>query len=89
MDVTRKCNITGKFGFDTFNKNKFAIVEVRAKYGDTIKMNKINGIRYSKICAAFEYPEHMDNPIIDQNNSVLVVGGKEAESKRVLCVIGL
>ena len=88
MDVTKKCVITGKYGFDTFQSNKFAVIEVNAKAGDIIKLNRINGIRYSAICVAYEHPEHIDHPIIDRAESIVVVGGEEEKSKRVICVIG-
>ncbi len=88
MDVTKKCVISGKYGFDSFGKNRFAIIEVLAKNGDLIKVNKVNGIRFNEILVAYESPKHEDHPIIDAREKIVVVGGKEEETKRTICFIG-
>ena len=88
MNVTKKCIISGKQGFDTETNNRFAIIEVLAKNGDTIKVNKINGIKYAELFAAFESPKHEEHPIVDDAGKTIVVGGEENESKRTICVIG-
>ena len=88
MDVTNECIISGKFGFDLISSNRFAIVEVEAKNGDLIKVNKINGIRYKEIWGAYENPLHEDRPIVDNENIVVVIGGNEKRSKRIISIIG-
>lgn len=88
MDVTNKCIISGKYGFDLVNSNRFAILEVEAKNGDLIKVNKVNGIRYEEIWEAVEQPRHEERPIIDNENKILVLGGEEKRSKRTICVVG-
>ena len=88
MDVTKKCEITGKYGFDLTNANRYAVIEVKAKNGDLIKVNKVNGVRYKEIWAAIENPQTEEHPIIDTANAVIVVGGSEEESKRTIFLIG-
>lgn len=88
MEITRKCSITGKYGFDLVNSNRFAIIEVEGKYGDTIKVNKVNGIRYSEIWAAYEQPGYEDHPTIFPKEKIIALGGERKESKRTVCVVG-
>ena len=88
MDVTKKCAISGKYGFDFVNSNRFAVIDVEAKNGDLIKVNKVNGIRYNEIWDAIEQPKHEEHPIVDDHNKIVVVGGAEKESKRTIWVIG-
>ncbi len=88
MNVTAKCIVSGKYGFDLVNSNRFAILEIKAKNGDLIKVNKVNGINYNELWDAVEYPRHEEHPIVDDKNKVVVVGGEEKESKRTICVIG-
>ena len=88
MDVTSKCIISGKYGFDLVNSNCFAIFEVEARNGDLIKVNKVNGISYNEIWEAVEQPRHEEHPIIDNQNKIIVVGGEEKQSKRTICVVG-
>jgi len=88
VDVTRKCVISGKHGFESTSANRFAIIEVEAKNGDLIKVNKVNGLRYKEIWAVFEHPQHDEHPIIDTQNKIIVVGGEEKEGRRTICVIG-
>jgi len=88
MDVTKKCVISGKQGFGENTGNRFAIIEVEAKNGDLIKVNKVNGIRYKEIWAAFEHPQHEEHPIIDNQNKIVVIGGVDEEIRRTICVIG-
>ncbi|MFH1751393.1 MAG: hypothetical protein ABH821_00415, partial [archaeon] len=68
--------------------NKYVILEVIAKNGDIIKVNKVNGLKYSELWRAFESPKHEEHPIIDDYNKIIVVGGEEENSKRTICVIG-
>ncbi len=88
MDVTRNCVISGKYGFDLTNSNRFAILEVEAKNGDLIKVNNIDGVRYSELWDVVEQPLHDEKPIINDANKVIIVGGEEERTKRVLCVVG-
>lgn len=88
MDVTEKCSITAKHGFDSITSNRFAVIKVKAKYGDLIRVNDINGIRYKEIWGAYENPRHEDTPIIDTEKIVIIVGGKQDISQRIICVIG-
>lgn len=88
MDVTKKCIVSGKHGFDSFNANRFAVIEVEAKNGDMVKVNKVDGVRYTEIWVAYEYPHHVDHPIVDKQNKVVIVGGEEKESKRTICLVG-
>jgi len=88
MDVTKQCSIAGKQGFDLANANRYVAVEVKAKSGDQISVNKIKGIKYNEIWTAYEHPKHQDHPVIDLENKIIYVGGKNEESKRTICVIG-
>jgi len=88
MNVTKKCVISGEYGFDLNNTNKFLILEVQAKNGDTIKVNQVNGIRYKEIWMTFEYPKHEEHPITDDENKVIVVGGTQKETNRTIFIIG-
>jgi len=88
MDVTKQCSVSGKFGFDKINTNRYIVVEVNAKSGDQIDVNKINGIRYNEIWSAYEHPKHEDQPVIDLKNKIIYVGGNAEESKRTVCIIG-
>ncbi len=88
MDVTEKCIISGKYGFDLIGSSRFAIIEVQAKNGDIIKANKINGIGYNELFAAYQYPYHDEHPIVDDKNKIIVVGGEEKESSRTILLIG-
>ena len=88
MDVTRKCKISGTHGFNLVSSNRFAIIEVEAKYGDLIKVNSINGVRFGELWGAFENPLHEDRPIVDDRSKTIVVGGATKETKRVICLIG-
>ncbi|GEM_PF-6975436 len=88
MDVTSKCTVSAKHGFEANEKNKFAVFEVIAKNGDTIKVNEIDGIRYIDLVAAYESPKHRDHLTIDFEDLVIMVGGEEKKSERTICVIG-
>ncbi|PIU21176.1 MAG: hypothetical protein COT15_03715 [Candidatus Diapherotrites archaeon CG08_land_8_20_14_0_20_34_12] len=88
MDITSKCIISGTYGFDLRNSNKFAIIEVEGKNGDIIKVNKADGIKYAELWTAYEYPHHDEHPIVDNKNKVIVIGGNDKKSARTLCVIG-
>ena len=88
MNITKKCIISGEYGFNLINSNRFLIIEVQAKNGDTIKINQINGIKYNEIWIAFEYPRHEEHPITDDLNKIVVVGGENKETNRTICVIG-
>lgn len=88
MDITEKCVISTKHGFDLLNGNKFLIIEVTGKYMDKIHINKINGIRFKELVAAFESPKHEDHPIVDDENKLVVLGGTVTESKRTVCIMG-
>ena len=88
MNVTQKCIISGKYGFDLNNSNRFAIVQVEAKNGDLIKVNELGGIRYGEIWDVVEQPQHRDRPVMDLANKVVFVGGEEKKSKRTICVVG-
>ncbi len=88
MDITRKCFVSGTHGFDLNEKNRFAILEVEAKNGDIIKVNKIDGIQYNDLSWACEYPKHEEHPIIDNQNKIIVIGGEEKKSKRTITIIG-
>jgi len=88
MNVTQKCIISGKYGFDLTNSNRYAIIDVQAKNGDLIKVNQANGIKYREIWAAVEHPQHEEHPIINNENKVIVLGGAEKASKRTVFVIG-
>lgn len=88
MDITKKCFISGTYGFDLLNSNKYAMIEVQAKNGDQIKVNQINGIKYKEIWTAYEHPMHEEHPIIDDQNKMIIIGGEEKQSKRIICVIG-
>ncbi len=88
MDVTENCNISARQGFDSLALNRFLIIDVNAKYGDLIRVNSIEGIKYSEIWGAYENPKHEDRPIIDEKNKIVVVGGENKESKRRICIVG-
>ena len=88
MDVTRDCIISGKYGFDLTNSNRFAIVEVEAKNGDLIRVNAVDGLRYKEIWEATEQPRHEDHPIIDDAKRLVVVGGEVKKTRRLICVVG-
>lgn len=88
MDATKDCIISGKYGFDLMTSNRFAIIEVEARNGDLIKLNKVDGIRYNEIWEAVEQPRHEERPIVDNENKIVVVGGEEKQSKRTICVVG-
>ena len=88
MDITKKCTISGEYGFDLTNSNRYAIIEVEAKNGDLIKVNKINGIKYNQVLWACEYPQHEEHPIIDDQNKIIVIGGEEKQTKRTITLIG-
>lgn len=88
MDVTGKCKISGTYGFDLTTSNRFAIIEVNAKFGDTVKVNQINGIRFRELWGAFENPLHEDRPIVEDGNKTIAVGGATKETKRVICLLG-
>ncbi|MDD5162715.1 MAG: hypothetical protein PHD95_00740 [Candidatus ainarchaeum sp.] len=88
MDVTTKCIISGKHGFELTNTNRFAIIEVEAKNGDLIKVNKVNGIRYNEIWSAVENPRTEEHPIIDDHNKIIVIGGENKQSKRTIVIVG-
>lgn len=88
MDITDKCAISAKYGFDLIRGDKFLIIEVEGKYLDTIRVNKINGIQFNELVATFESPKHEDHPIVDNENKVIALGGKPTTSRRTVCVIG-
>ncbi len=88
MNITKKCIISGEYGFNLINSNRFAIIEVQAKNGDTIKINQVNGIKYNEIWTAYEHPKHEEHPIIDNTNKAIIIGGKNKESARTICIIG-
>jgi hypothetical protein len=88
MDVTAKCIISGKYGFDLISSNRYAMIEVEARNGDLIKVNQVNGLRYKEIWGAVEQPRHEEHPIIDDQNKIIVLGREEKQSKRTICVIG-
>ncbi len=88
MNVTKKCEIVNKYGFDLTNSNRYVIIEVTAKNGDLIHVNKVNGIRYAELWSASESPKHEQHPIIDLENKIIVIGGKEKESRRTIVVVG-
>ena len=88
MDVTNKCIISGKFGFDLVNSNRYAMIEVEARNGDLIKVNKVDGLRYNEIWTAVETPRHEEHPIVDDQNKIVVLGGEEKQTKRTICVVG-
>jgi len=88
MDVTGKCKISGTYGFELSSSNRFAIIEVIAKYGDTICVNQINGVKFSELWGAYENPLHEDRPVVDDRNKTIVVGGATKETKRVICLVG-
>ena len=88
MDVTGKCLIVARYGFDSVSANRFVVIRVRARYGDVIRVNGINGMRYRDIWGAYENPRHEDAPIIDVEQGAVIVGGKSAYSQRTICVVG-
>lgn len=88
MNVTKKCIISGKHGFQLINSNRFAVIEVKAGNGDIIKVNKVNGIKFNEIWTAYENPRHEEHPVTDNQNKIIIVGGKEKESNRTIWVIG-
>ncbi len=88
MNITKKCEISGQQGFDSNEKNRFAILEVEAKNGDLIKINQVNGIKYNELIWACEYPKHEEHPIIDDKNKIIIVGGEEKQTKRTITIIG-
>lgn len=88
MDVTNKCTISGKYGFDLVNSNRYAIIEVEAKNGDLIKVNKANGIKFNEIWAVVEHPRHEEHPIFQEESKVVIIGGEDRSSNRTLVVVG-
>ncbi|MFH1391197.1 MAG: hypothetical protein ABIH20_02690 [Candidatus Diapherotrites archaeon] len=88
MDITKECSISAKHGFDSQGENLFVVLDVVAKNGDMIKINKIDGIRYNELLSAFESPKHEEHPIIDDESKIIVIGGDEKKSARSICVIG-
>jgi len=88
MDVTQKCVVSGKYGFELANSNCFAILGVEAKNGDLIRVNEVDGLRYKEIWDATEQPRHEDRPIIDDGKKIIVVGGEAKKTKRLICVVG-
>lgn len=88
MDITKKCEVSGKYGFDPPGSNRYLIVEVEGKNGDLIKVNRVNGIRYNEIWAAYEHPKHEEHPIIDNKEKALILGGEERRSRRTICIVG-
>lgn len=88
MDITKKCQISGKYGFEPDSNNKFAVIEAEAENGDIIKVNRISGIRYGELVDAIEYPRHEDHPIVDDKNKMIVVGGEQKKIWRTILLIG-
>ncbi|PIN84892.1 MAG: hypothetical protein COV47_05125 [Candidatus Diapherotrites archaeon CG11_big_fil_rev_8_21_14_0_20_37_9] len=88
MDVTKKCTVSEKHGFDVGMKNRFAVLEVEAKNGDMIKVNEIKEINYNEIFDAYEYPNHEDRPIVDLGRKVVVLGGEEETTSHTIFIIG-
>lgn len=88
MNVTEKCVISAKQGFDLTDSNRFAIIDVEAGNGDIIRVNEVCGVLYGELLAAFEYPGHEEHPIVDDQNKTIVVGGEKRKTKRTICVLG-
>ena len=88
MDITSKCIISGTYGFDLRNSNKFAIIEVEGKNGDIIKVNKADGIKYAELWTAYEHPNHDEHPVLNLDAKTVVVGGEPKKTRRTICVAG-
>lgn len=88
MDITSRCVIAGKHGFDIADSNKFVMIEVEGRNGDSIKVNRINGFSYKEIWAVCERPDHDEHPAFIDSSKTVMLGGKEGKSRRLLCILG-
>ena len=88
MDVTEKCIIEAKQGFESTITNRFTVIKVKAQNGDAIRVNDIEGVKYREIWVAYEHPRHDDAQVVDKDNLVILVGGEPGTSERAICIIG-